>query len=135
MKLSGRQVRILTSAAFYVLMLVCYAVHPPEAIGTIPAILISAALQILLSINSRQWSSLAFALTLMPSGAMASGLAACPAPLQFSSLLPGFIAAVIVRIINNLKRWPDSRPATLHWVGAAAVMMTFAATAAILLQA
>lgn len=135
MKLSGRQVRILTSAAFYALMLVCYAVHPPEAIGTIPAILISAALQILLSINSRQWNSLAFALTLMPSGAMASGLATCPAPLQFSSLLPGFIAAVIVRIINNLKRWPDSRPATLHWVGAAAVMMTFAATAAILLQA
>lgn len=135
MKLSGRQVRILTSAAFYALMLVCYAVHPPEAIGTIPAILISAALQILLSINSRQWNSLAFALTLMPSGAMASGLAACPAPLQFSSLLPGFIAAVIVRIINSLKRWPDSRPATLHWVGAAAVMMTFAATAAILLQA
>ena len=135
MKLSGRQVRILTSAAFYALMLVCYAVHPPEAIGTIPAILISAALQILLSINSRQWNSLAFALTLMPSGAMASVLAACPAPLQFSSLLPGFIAAVIVRIINSLKRWPDSRPATLHWVGAAAVMMTFAATAAILLQA
>lgn len=135
MKLSGRQIRILISAAFYALMLVCYAVHPPEAIGTIPAILISAALQILLSINSRQWNSLAFALTLMPSGAMASGLAACPAPLQFSSLLPGFIAAVIVRIINNLKRWPDSRPATLHWVGAAAVMMTFAATAAILLQA
>lgn len=135
MKLSGRQVRILTSAAFYALMLVCYAVHPPEAIGTIPAILISAALQILLSINSRQWNSLAFALTLMPSGAIASGLAACPAPLQFSSLLPGFIAAVIVRIINSLKRWPDSRPATLHWVGAAAVMMTFAATAAILLQA
>lgn len=135
MKLSGRQVRTLTSAAFYALMLVCYAVHPPEAIGTIPAILISAALQILLSINSRQWNSLAFALTLMPSGAMASGLAACPAPLQFSSLLPGFIAAVIVRIINSLKRWPDSRPATLHWVGAAAVMMTFAATAAILLQA
>lgn len=135
MKLSGRQVRILTSGAFYALMLVCYAVHPPEAIGTIPAILISAALQILLSINSRQWNSLAFALTLMPSGAMASGLAACPAPLQFSSLLPGFIAAVIVRIINSLKRWPDSRPATLHWVGAAAVMMTFAATAAILLQA
>lgn len=135
MKLSGRQVRTLTSAAFYALMLVCYAVHPPEAIGTIPAVLISAALQILLSINSRQWNSLAFALTLMPSGAMASGLAACPAPLQFSSLLPGFIAAVIVRIINSLKRWPDSRPATLHWVGAAAVMMTFAATAAILLQA
>lgn len=135
MKIKGRQVRIFTSAAFYALMLVCYAVHPPEAIGTIPAILISAALQILLSINSRQWNSLAFALTLMPSGAMASGLAACPAPLQFSSLLPGFIAAVIVRIINNLKRWPDSRPATLHWVGAAAVMMTFAATAAILLQA
>lgn len=135
MKIKGRQVRTLTSAAFYALMLVCYAVHPPEAIGTIPAILISAALQILLSINSRQWNSLAFALTLMPSGAMASGLAACPAPLQFSSLLPGFIAAVIVRIINNLKRWPDSRPATLHWVGAAAVMMTFAATAAILLQA
>ena len=135
MKLSGRQVRILTSAAFYALMLVCYAVHPPEAIGTSPAILISAALQILLSINSRQWNSLAFALTLMPSGAMASGLAACPAPLQFSFLLPGFIAAVIVRIINSLKRWPDSRPATLHWVGAAAVMMTFAATAAILLQA
>lgn len=135
MKLSGRQVRILTSAAFYALMLVCYGVHPPEAIGTIPAVLISAALQILLSINSRQWNSLAFALTLMPSGAMASGLAACPAPLQFSALLPGFIAAVIVRIINSLKRWPDSRPATLHWVGAAAVMMTFAATAAILLQA
>lgn len=135
MKLSGRQVRIFTSAAFYALMLVCYAVHPPEAIGTIPAVLISAALQILLSIDSRQWNSLAFALTLMPSGVMASGLAACPAPLQFSSLLPGFIAAVIVRIINNLKRWPDSRPATLHWVGAAAVMMTFAATAAILLQA
>ncbi len=135
MKLSGRQVRIFTSAAFYALMLACYAVHPPEAIGTIPAILISAALQILLSINSRQWNSLAFALTLMPSGAMASGLAACPAPLQFSFLLPGFIAAVIVRIINNLKRWPDSRPATLHWAGAAAVMMTFAATAAILLQA
>lgn len=135
MKLSGRQVRTLTSAAFYALMLVCYAVHPPEAIGAIPAVLISAALQILLSINSRQWNSLAFALTLMPSGAMASGLAACPAPLQFSFLLPGFIAAVIVRIINNLKRWPDSRPATLHWVGAAAVMMTFAATAAILLQA
>ncbi len=135
MKLSGKQVRTLTSAAFYALMLVCYAVHPPEAIGTIPAILISAALQILLSINSRQWNSLAFALTLMPSGAMASGLAACPAPLQFSFLLPGFIAAVIVRIINSLKRWPDSRPATLHWVGAAAVMMTFAATAAILLQA
>lgn len=135
MKLSGRQVRTLTSAAFYALMLACYAVHPPEAIGTIPAILISAALQILLSINSRQWNSLTFALTLMPSGAMASGLAACPAPLQFSSLLPGFIAAVIVRIINSLKRWPDSRPATLHWVGAAAVMMTFAATAAILLQA
>ena len=84
MKLSGRQVRILTSAAFYALMLVCYAVHPPEAIGTIPAILISAALQILLSINSRQWNSLAFALTLMPSGTMASGLAACPAPFQFS---------------------------------------------------
>ena len=135
MKLSGRQVRTLTSAAFYALMLICYAVHPPEAIGTIPAILMSAALQILLSINSRQWNSLAFALTLMPSGAMASGLAACPAPLQFSFLLPGFIAAVIVRIINNLKRWPDSRPATLHWVGAAAVMMTFAETAAILLQA
>lgn len=135
MKLSGRQVRILTSAAFYALMLVCYGVHPPEAIGKIPAVLIPAALQILLSINSRQWNSLAFALTLMPSGAMASGLAACPAPFQFSSLLPGFIAAVIVRIINNLKRWPDSRPATLHWVGAAAVMMTFAATAAILLQA
>ena len=135
MKIKGRQIRILISAAFYMLMLVCYAVHPPEAIGTIPAILISAALQILLSINSRQWNSLAFALTLMPSGAMASGLAACPAPLQFSSLLPGLIAAVIVRIINNLKRWPDSRPATLNWVGAAAVMMTFAATAAILLQA
>ena len=135
MKIKGRQIRILISAAFYVLMLVCYAVHPPEAIGTIPAVLISAALQILLSINSKQWNSLAFALTLMPSGALASGLAACPAPLQFSSLLPGFIAAVIVRIVNNLKRWPDSRPATLHWVGAAAVMMTFAATAAILLQA
>lgn len=135
MKIKGRQIRILISAAFYMLMLVCYAVHPPEAIGIIPAVLISAALQILLSINSRQWNSLAFALTLMPSGAMASGLAACPAPLQFSSLLPGLIAAVIVRIINNLKRWPDSRPATLNWVGAAAVMMTFAATAAILLQA
>lgn len=135
MKIKGRQIRILISAAFYVLMLVCYAVHPPEAIGAIPAVLISAALQILLSINSRQWNSFAFALTLIPSGAMASGLAACPASFHFSSLLPGFIAAVIVRIVNNLKRWPDSRPATLHWVGAAAVMMTFAATAAILLQA
>lgn len=135
MKLSGRQIRILISAAFYALMIVCYSVHPPESIGILPAVAISAALQGLLSIRPRQWNSLAFALTLVPSGAMASGFAACPAPLHVSALLPGVTTAVIVRLINSLRKWPDSRPTTLHWVGAALGMMTFAATAAILLQA
>ena len=135
MILSGRQIRILISATYYALMAICFAVHPPEVMGIVPAVAISAALQVLLCINSRQWNSLAFALTLIPSGVLASGLAACPAPLQASALLPGLAAALIVRVVNGLRRWPDSRPATLHWVGAAVGMMTFAATAAVLLQA
>ncbi len=135
MEMKGRQIRILISAAYYALMVICFAVHPPEVMGIIPAVAISAALQALLCINSRQWNSLAFALTLIPPGAMAAGIAACQAPLRASALLPGLAAALIVRAINSLRRWPDSRPATLHWVGAAIGMMTFAATAAILLQA
>lgn len=134
MKISSRQIRILVSAAYYALMLICYIVHPPESTGIIPAVIIPAAVQALLCIKPRQWNSLAFALTLVPPGAIASGFAACPAPLQISALLPGFIAAAIVRAINGLRKWPESRPATLHWVGAALGMMTFAATAAVLLQ-
>jgi|GEM_PF-2169487 len=135
MKLSGRQIRILISAAFYLMMLICFIVHPPEAASIIPAVIFPAVLQLLLSIRSRQWNSLAFALTLIPPGAMAAGIAACPVPLRASALIPGLAAALLVRAINSLKRWPDSRPATLHWVGAAIGMMTFAATAAVLLQA
>ncbi len=117
------------------LMIACYAIHPPEAIGKIPAVLLPAATQAVISIKPRQRNSLSFSLTLIPSALMAAGIAACPAAsLQLRTFLPGLASAAIVRLVNNLRRWPDSRPATLHWVGAAIGMMTFAATAAILLQ-
>lgn len=135
MKLSSGQIRALVLAAFYSLLLVCYAVRPPEAAGIASAITLPAELQAIVSIKPRQRNSLSFALTLIPSAVMATSIATCSAPLQLKTLLPGFVSATVVRLVNDLRRWPDSRPATLRWVGAAIGMMTFAATAAILLQA
>lgn len=135
MKLSSGQIRILVSAAFYTLLLICYAVRPPEATGIFPAVILPAALQALISIKPRRRNSLSFALTLIPSAVMATSIATCSALLQLRTWLPGLVSAAITRLVNDLRRWPDSRPATLHWVGAAIGMMTFAATAAILLRA
>ena len=133
MKLDERHIRLIVGALFYAEIAVCFAIRPPEAMGLAAAVLTPLAVQLLCSVWSRQWNCLAAALTLIPAAAVAGGIACAEAPLHVSVFLPALLLGGAVRIVNGLKRWPDPRPGTLRWMGAAVAMMTFAATAALIL--
>ena len=133
MKLNERHTRLAIGALYYAEIALCFTLKPPQAAGFAAAVLLPLAMQLLSAIGSRQWNCLAAAFTLMPAGAVAGSIACASAPLQVSAFLPGLLLGCAVRIVNGLRRWPDTRPNTLRWTGAAVAMVTFAATAALIL--
>ncbi len=133
MKVNERHIRLAVGVLYYAEIALCFALKPPQSTGLAAAVLLPLAMQLLSGICSRQWNFLAAAFTLMPAGAVAGSIACASVPLQLSALLPGLLLGCAVRIVNGLRRWPDTRPNTLRWTGAAVAMVTFAATAALIL--
>ncbi len=133
MKLNERHIRLAAGVLYYAEIALCFALRPPEATGIAAAVLLPLAMQFLCAVCSRQWNDLAAALTLIPAGAVAGTLALAAAPLRVGIFLPSLLLGSAVRIVNGLRRWPEVRPNTLRWLGAAVAMVTFAATAALIL--
>ncbi len=134
MKPDERFIRLTVGVLYYAEIALCFALRPPEAAGLAAALLLPLAMQFLCAVCSRQWNDLAAALTLIPAGAVAGGIACAAAPLHLAVFLPALLLGAAVRIVNGLRSWPDARATTLRWLGAAVAMVVFAATAALILD-
>ncbi len=133
MKLNERHIHLAVAALFYLGIAACFALRPSETPGLLPAVLLPLVLQLCTALRSRQRNALAASLTLIPPETLAVSLARAGASLSPAVFLPGLLAALTVRLINGLRRWPDARSNTLRWTGAAVCMVSVAATAALLL--
>ncbi len=132
MKLDERHIMLAAAAIFYLGVAVCFAIRPPETPGPVSAVLLMLALQLCTLPRSKQRNTLAASLTLIPPEALAVSLVRAGSTLSLSVFLPGLLAALSVRAINGLRRWPETRPSTFRWTGAAVYMVSIAATAALI---